>query len=347
MTRERVKRILTPSAALAALTLALVLLGMALTAQPARAAGTVVRTSGAVTEFGNDVVVPRGDQVKSVVAFGGDVTVNGAVQQGVVAIGGDVTVPGRVGQNVVAIGGDVTVSGAVRKSVVAVGGDIHLQPTASVGAGQGAGASSIVLAGGSVTRAPGAQVMGRIKVVHRGHVLGALGVLGSPALLTHFGWFGWSLTGWIVQTAIFLVLALVAAALLPKQLLAVQRHLVQRPAASLGWGALSFFVIVPVALLILVLTVIGIFVAVPLLVIVLLAYFFAVTGVAAMLAQRLLASGGGRKQNLMAAVALGVVGTTLVSRLPVAGPVVLLAMTLFGTGAAALSLFEWRRARGA
>ena len=51
MTRERAKKILTPSAALAALALALVLLGMALTAQPARAAGTVVRTSGAVTEL--------------------------------------------------------------------------------------------------------------------------------------------------------------------------------------------------------------------------------------------------------------------------------------------------------
>ena len=171
--------------------------------------------------------------MKSVVAFGGDVTVNGAVQQGVVAIGGDVTgVPGRVGQNVVAIGGDVTVSGTVRKSVVAVGGDIHLQPTASVGAGQGAGASSIVIAGGSVTRAAGAHVMGQIKVVHRGHVLGALGVLGSPALLTHFGWFGWSLTGWLTADTANPVLALVVAALLPKQLLAVQRHLAQRPVVA-------------------------------------------------------------------------------------------------------------------
>ena len=51
---------------------------------------------------------------------------------------------------------------------------------------------------------------------------------------------------------------------------------------------------------------------------VLLAYFFATTGVAAFLAQKVLTAFGG-KENLMLAVTVGVVGTTVVSQIPVAG----------------------------
>ena len=47
----------------------------------------------------------------------------------------------------------------------------------------------------------------------------------------------------------------------------------------------------------------------------------------------------------MLATTLGVVATTILSRVPVAGALALLAMTLFGTGAAILAMVEWRRAR--
>ncbi len=319
---DRMMRIARSSVALVILALALVFLGLALTAPPAHASGVSVRSGGDAVEFGKNVYVGPGERVKSAVAFGGDITVAGTVQQSAVAFGGDVTVSGRVEQ-----------------SVVAFGGDIHLTPTAVVGTGMNAGDSTVVTFGGDITQEKGAQVTGHTKQVSRMNWTGAIGAIGSTGWST---WFGFSLVGWLVQTAICLVLALVVAALMPKQLLAVQRNLAARPAASLGWGALTFFVIVPVALVVLVVSIIGILVAIPLLVFVLLSYFFVTTGVAALLARKVL---GSRGQNLMLAVAVGVVGTTVISRIPVAGGIALLAMTVLGAGAGVLAFAEWRRDR--
>jgi hypothetical protein len=47
----------------------------------------------------------------------------------------------------------------------------------------------------------------------------------------------------------------------------------------------------------------------------------------------------------MLAVTVGVVGTTVVSRIPVAGPLVLVVMMVMGTGAAVLGFAQHRRAR--
>ena len=91
-------------------------------------------------------------------------------------------------------------------------------------------------------------------------------------------------------------------------------------------------------------SIVGLLLVLPYLLFVLLAYFFATTAVAAFVAQRVLA-GSGRNENLMLATALGVVGTTIVSRIPVLGPLVVAAMIVFGTGAAALAIVEWRQAR--
>ena len=163
------------------------------------------------------------------------------------------------------------------------------------------------------------------------------GMIFSPML-------GLSFFGWLVQTAFFLVLALVAAALMPRQLRGLQRQLGRKPWASLGWGALAFFVVVPAILVVLVISIIGLLLVLPYGLFVLLAYFFVTTGVGAFLAQRVLTGFGG-KENLMLAVVIGVVGTTVVSRIPAIGPVLLMAMMVFGAGAAILGVAEWRRER--
>src|SRR5674476_906679 len=128
-------------------------------------------------------------------------------------------------------------------------------------------------------------------------------------------WWGFTLMGWIVQTAFCLVLALVVAALMPRQMLAVHRHLKLKPAGSLGWGALVFFIAGPAVLVVLVISIVGLLVVVPYVMLALLAYFFAVTTVGAFVAQRVL-TGGGRTENLMLATALGVIGTTIATRIP-------------------------------
>ena len=343
MRDDRVLRILRPSLALAVLAAVLVLLGTAV-AGPAHAAtqspkpaatttagpvapattppGAIVLEQGSEVQFGNDVFVPTDATMPSVVVFGGDITIEGAVTDAVVAFGGDVTINGTVGASTVAFGGDVT-----------------LGPDAVLGSTLPSSDPALVLFGGELTRAPGAQVNGQIQTFAGLDWGAAAGWLARGLLLNPLG--GLSFWGWAVQTAFFLVLALVVAALMPHQLRGLQRHLGGKPWASLGWGALIVFLVAPAILVVLVISLIGLLLVLPYGLFVLLAYFFVTTGVAAFVAQKVITGFGG-KENLMLAVTIGVVGTTVASRIPVAGPVLVTIMMVFGAGAAALGVAEWR-----
>jgi hypothetical protein len=321
MRTQQVRKILRPSARLVALALALIVLGLVLTGS-ASAAGA---TSQAIVRFGEDVMVPAGAQVEDVAAFGGDVTIDG-------------TVTGTV----VAFGGDVLVRGTLQKELVCFGGDARLAQTAVVGSTMSPQDTSIIMFGGTLTREPGAQVTGDIQRIDTVNWAAALSWATQHTVIRP--WWGFTLMGWIVQTAFCLVLALVAAALMPRQLRAVQRHLRLKPAGSLGWGALIVFIVGPALLVALVISIVGLLVVIPYVLLVMLAYFFVTTAVGAYVAQRVLA-GSRQNDNLMLAVTIGVIGTTVVSRIPVLGPLVAIAMIVFGSGAAALAIAEWRQAR--
>jgi len=335
MTTLRTSTILRPLLALVLGTLALVLLGTLVTG-PARAfafplgaaapLAQTVQTKGTIVQFGNDVVVPAGEQVDAVLTAGGDVTIDGTVKKTVVSFGGDVFVRGTVGQ-----------------SVLAFGGDVHLAPTASVGRAMSSGDKSVVLFGGELTREAGAQVNGQVQHYDNANWSGSI-PWGASHIVNQPLWWGFSLIGWLVQTAICLILGLVAAALMPKQMRAVQRHLSLKPAASLGWGALTFFLIAPAILVVLIISIVGLLLVVPYVVVAALFYFFVVTSVGALIAMRVLA-GTKQNDNLMLAVTIGVVATTIVARVPVVGGLVELVMVVFGTGAAVMAFAEWRRAR--
>jgi hypothetical protein len=365
MRDDRLLRILRPALALVALAAMLVVLGLAITgpaqattksptptdSKSAKASGKVKEGAaqqdgykvqrGAEVRGGDDVIVLKGTNVPSVVAFGGDVKVDGTVEQTVVAFGGDVVINGKVGESVVAFGGDVTINGTVDASTVAFGGDVRLTRNANVGRDVRASDAAVVVAGGDLKRVPGARVHGQIKHsagrVDIGHLIdiSARGMLFNPLLGLSFG-------GWVAQTVFFLVLALVAAALMPKQMLRVETQLRRRPWASLGWGALAFFLAIPVIFIAVGITIIGLLLWLPFGLFVLFLYFFGVTALAALLAQKVL-SGFGGKENLVLAVVLGVVGTTIVSRIPVVGVLALLVMTVIGTGAVILAVAERRR----
>ena len=74
----------------------------------------------------------------------------------------DITVPfGTTAGNVVAFGGSVTVAGNVRHVVAGLGADVRLLPTARVGTVSTAADSSLIVIGGSLTKAPGAAVTGK------------------------------------------------------------------------------------------------------------------------------------------------------------------------------------------
>ncbi len=354
----RAMRILRSSLALIGLALVLVVLGSALAA-PARAASDLSVSSGPraplgttdptqpLVKAGEDVVVPAGTTVDSAVAFGGDVTVDGTVTDLAMAFGGDIVVDGSVGSSVVAFGGDITVSGSVGASVIAFGGDVRLLPGAVVGTSMKPSDETVVLFGGRLTRDPTAQVTGKTAEYDNANwAKSASWFGGGVGRGIVRPWGGFTVLGWVIQAAICLVLGLVAAALMPKQMRAVQRKLSEKTAASLGWGALTFFVIAPAVLVVLVISIVGLLLVLPYAVVLALFYFFVITSVGALVAGLAL-KGTRHADNLVLAVVIGVLATTVVSKIPVAGFLVLVVMAVFGAGAAVLAYGEYRRARRA
>ena len=79
-----------------------------------------------IVKFGKDVIVEEWESVKSVVVFGGALTINGRVEEDAVAIGGSISLaPGaEVGGDAVVIGGTVTkpTNAKITGDVVEIGG---------------------------------------------------------------------------------------------------------------------------------------------------------------------------------------------------------------------------------
>ena len=118
----------------------------------------------------------------------------------------------------------------------------------------------------------------------------------------------------------------------------------------MGWIVQTAFFLGPAVLVVAVISVVGLLVVIPYVLFALLAYLFVTTAVAVFVAQRVL-TGSGQNDNLMLATTLGVIGTTIVSRIPVLDRLVVIAMIVVGTGTgtgtgtAALAIVEWRQAR--
>jgi len=224
-----------------------------------------------------------------VTAAGGDVTLSGGVRGDVIAAGGTVVVSGPVGDDVRAAGGSVFLSAPVKDNVALAGGTVVLQPGASVGrdaslAGgsvrlQGKvarnlsiGAGEAVISGevdGSVeARAqrvkllPGALVRGDLTVFSsnppdispEARVLGRVdhrAVPVAPRRGLGFPWFGWLLQ--------FLWISVIGAALLALSVRwteSVTETILHRPGATILAGILGF-ILVPILVVILLVTVIG------------------------------------------------------------------------------------------
>jgi hypothetical protein len=280
-----------------------------------------------VFKVGKDVVIPAGDVVS-----------------GVVAIGGNVTIDGTADEAVVAVGGDVTVNGTVKKAVVAVGGDVTVAPGASVGSAMKPGDSAIVAVGGKTVVQPGAAVTGKVTKVE------GLSWSGVGGAIAHHGPWTWSvqpfgIVGGLGGLVFLVVAALVVAAALPKQMAAVKEQVNQRFFPSLGWGALTAFVIIPVIVLILVISIIGIL---PLLIVVapvLLALsIFAVVCVAGVIGDRVMGRSDQRDNTLLVAV-IGALILGVAAMIPVAGSIIMAVAGVVGLGATLLAVGQSQRER--
>lgn len=269
----------------------------------------------------------------------------GAVDRGTIfKAGGNVNVPaGDTADAVIAIGGDVSVGGTVKSTIVAVGGDVHLLSTADVGSEAGGGDTSVVLVGGTLTRAQGATVTGDVSRVS-GSWAGDIWDRGiADPISAPFR--GFSLFAWIGGTLLSLLGAVLIAALLPRQVLAIRDGVRSHFWPSLGWGALSLIVIVPLVTVLLIVTIIGLLAILPWLFVVVSALVLGAVGIAVLIGSGILPRLNYRGESLILAAVVGVLVLRLVQLIPFVGSIVVGIAWLLGFGATVMAVWMWQRRR--
>ncbi|MBA4178603.1 MAG: polymer-forming cytoskeletal protein [Leptothrix sp. (in: Bacteria)] len=303
-----------------------------------------------------------------VLALGGQVRVSGDVGGSYVGAGGQTTIAGKVGRNlrvaggrvelapraevagnvsvgvgvlrlrghvrgqVLAAGGRVLVDGPVDGDVVAGGGEIELGPDARI-------AGKLRYRSGQPLRQdPAAQVAGGIErltpLAHREAAektkkAGRVAAVGAAVMAG------------MVWTLGLVLLAALLIVLMPGTCAAVARSLRGRPGASLLLG-FAVLVCVPVAAVLLLVTLVGAPLALVALAfyaaLLVVAYVGAAIAVGDGLLQRWRPQAAGRPAPRVGAAALVLVLLSLLGLLPVLGALVGLAMLLAGLGALALQL---------
>lgn len=200
-------------------------------------------------------VVVDGSVDGDLTAAGGQVTLNGPVTGDVLAAGGSVSIAGDVAGDLRVSGGQITLNGPVGEDVVAAGGQTTVQGGATID-------GDLVVSGGQV--AMGGAVAGNIEA--NAGTYSRTGTVGGTEHVVQGdqGEADEEDRADLADDAIdalrhFVVLLLLGAALLwllPRVLTSAETALRERPAASLGFGALTFVgyvVFVVIAMIVIVL----------------------------------------------------------------------------------------------
>jgi hypothetical protein len=253
----------------------------------------------------------------------------------------DVTVvAGEVRDNLVVVGGDVVIHGTVQNVVVVVGGDLVVASDGTVGTARSDGDTVIVSVFGSVDIEQGAKLAGRVVDVAGGGSAPLDAMVVDPVTRP---WNDWnSIAGWIGSTVFILLVAVIVAALAPRQLAFVSERARRHVFSSLGWGALGLIVLLPLVTIVLVFTLVGILALLPFWLAVAVVLLFGYVSVGALIGRLVLGRGDTRGKVMLAAL-FGVGVLCIVRWIPFFGSLVVFVALLIGLGATVTGLWESRR----
>jgi uncharacterized RDD family membrane protein YckC len=290
-------------------------------------------SSKSVVSVGDNSILSEGEHANAVVSVFGSSTAAGKVDDAVVSVFGDARATGRVGSAVVAVFGDAYVNNYVGESVVAVLGNVELGPGADVG--------EVVVIGGTLTRADTAVVRGGVQRILAGEVTGlrwlrpwtrhAL-LLGRPlALEPGLGWAWGFALGFLALYAGF-------ALLFRDSVDRCIQTLETRPGQSV-LAAILATVLMPVLIMVLMVSVLGI-VAVPFVLLGLfIACLFGKAAVLGWIGRRVTPFlGEGAKVHTALAVVIGGVIVLALYLVPFLGFVLFNALAVLGLGVVVYTL---------
>ncbi|MBI3805280.1 MAG: polymer-forming cytoskeletal protein [Nitrospirae bacterium] len=228
-----------------------------------------------------DVVEILGTVHGDLYAAGREIRVAGTVDGDLLAAGGKIDLAGRVGQDARLMGGEVRVRGEVGKNLTLAGGQIDLTEAAVVHGNVTSAAGNVTVSGkidrnlkamaGDVRLTPTAVVVGDMTYRSRdpakiepGAKIEGMVMQRTPSPMSDFspGRIVGMMAGLffffkIISLVSTLIMGLLLIFLLPGFSRAVVSTLKEHPMASLGWG-LIWLIVTPVVLLTLLVTVVGI-----------------------------------------------------------------------------------------
>ena len=292
-----------------------------------------------IVNFAHDSHLPAGNHADSVVSIFGSVSSEGDAGD-LVAILGNTTASGHVKDSAVAVMGNVRIDGPVDGDVVAVLGNVDLGPHARVG-------GDVTAVGGGVTRDPAATVGGGVQSVggftsgfdHFRPWVDHCLFYGRPlALVPGIGW-AWGLA--FIFLALYVFLALLFRDAVTRCAVTVETQ----PGMTFVAALLSILLI-PIAIVLLCITVIGI-AAIPF--VIFGAFCAGLFGKAVMLAWlgRRVVGRSGQLGHPAVAVVVGGLIVLVLYLIPVLGFLVYKILGLFGFGAVIYTLILAGRERRA
>lgn len=333
------------------------------------AAGSNIEVSGIVKGdvfvFGSQIVID-GEVEGDVIAAGGSVDITGVIKGSIRSFGGQIEISGVVGENVTVFGGSLQLSpqSLIGGNLVFTGGVIDLdgsvqknanlsasnarisgkiQGNVKVTAGQLRVGSRAVIIGNleysstnEATIAPGAEIKGE--------------VIYKPSIVKEFfkgRWkegilYGYRITGILMHFLFCFVVGWIFIRLFPKKLKGVHNALQKRPWKAF-WVGLIIAVLLPIACLILFITILGFPLALALLALSLLGFYGAKIIPIYWVSNAILPKIGLRKGSLLL-FSIGLVLFFLIIQIPIFGGLVTLVFTFLGLGAFVLGRLPKRSA---
>jgi hypothetical protein len=157
---------------------------------------------------------------------------SGSIQENVISFGGDVLIKGRVTEDVVVFGGTVTVEGEIEQMLFCIGSKILLKDTSVIN-------GDVVALGGELTKQPGNYILGDTIYFHS-----SADFFNALSGGFNFSFFPVYLLFKLTVSFIWLLLALVLIALLPRQIQFASSRLREDSGPALGIGLLAMMIYV-------------------------------------------------------------------------------------------------------
>lgn len=253
------------------------------------------------------------------------------VQENVIAVGGDVLIKGKVTESVVAFGGTITVEGEVGEVVLGFGSHITLKSTAII-------KGDVVALGGTLEKEPGTTIRGDTVYFKMDNLRDALGFLSGFGIAPLIPFL---IIIKLITLFIWLILALVMAAIFPRQLSLASTQIRKSfwPVSGIGLLAIILFTGLIIFSVLLSFILIGIPILLALIFIAIIIKIFGRVTLFYFFGESLSRGFGAKHPSPLLSVVLGLILVGLIGFIPILGSLFSFVLSIIGWGAAIRTKF--------